>query len=253
MKTNILAKAFIWLREVIEEMDSPLSLLFLVMLPIIVPITPAWITATSIMKYMDFPYQVGIIIGISVEMLGYGGLITLLSVITDWIRVRTKESLSLVFLIGAGYLIYILSLLSINVILDADAGNKWSHVLVMALLTVGLSIAAGIFNGYRISTKQRTEAEDKRRKEELEIEERKRKEENEFKLEKLRIKQQGKQPANATSFASDVHQVKVQKSDWRTLTESERREVINVLSVDEIMHKYGVGRSTAFGWKSKKI
>ena len=48
---------------------------------------------------------------------------------------------------------------------------------------------------------------------------------------------------------------KVEESnvDWRTLTHEQKKEIINVLSVDEIMRKYRKARSTAFAWKSKTL
>lgn len=41
--------------------------------------------------------------------------------------------------------------------------------------------------------------------------------------------------------------------DWRTLSHEQKKEIINVLSVDEIMKKYHKARSTAFAWKNKTL
>ena len=52
-----------------------------------------------------------------------------------------------------------------------------------------------------------------------------------------------------------VPKEKIEESnvDWRTLTHEQKKEIINVLTVDEIMKKYRKARSTAFAWKNKTL
>ena len=43
------------------------------------------------------------------------------------------------------------------------------------------------------------------------------------------------------------------KGDWRLLNKQERHEVVHVLSVEEIMSKHNVARSTAYEWKKYEV
>lgn len=238
--TNFLANFFDWNREVVEAAESPFARLAAFILPILAPSVPAFITSIRLYTlYLglisgrlsdSFAFWGAVVTAIVLEILGYVGTVAAVRFIYKWAKTRRDEYLIPMALTGLAYGFYLIAMALVNIQLSLDNPNT---DLVLTYLA-GLSIPAGL-----IFASNLVENEEKRTDAEL------RREQNQYKLERLKIKQGYQSTTNATP--------QLKKGDWRTLSADQKREVINVLTVDEIMRKHNVGRSTAFSWKSKKI
>lgn len=152
--TNWLADIFAWIHEVISEADKPISLVVMVVLPFIAPLLPAIITAASLQKYMEFDPSWSWLSVLSFEMIGYLGMIFLVSAMmalaknTDDKKIEALTWNRNFYIIAYG--IYLFTLLTANVILEIVNKVPLSHVAVILCLTIGLSLSAGILNASRI-------------------------------------------------------------------------------------------------------
>lgn len=248
--TNFLANIFYFLHEVVVAADKPISMLVGVLLPFIAPLLPALITARSLKDFMKFDDAWTWIAVISFELVGYLGMIAAVGAAMRLSKNSDKEKIESLtwnrnFYLTA-YVIYLITLIVANTILEIVNNVSLAHVAVIFCLTVGLSISAGILNASRIYERDEKDEQDIRRREKTD-----------FKL-KTKALEHG---INVFSLNSNYPSSSVNPSvvsspkngDWRNLSDKEKREVINVLTIDEIMKKYSVGRSTAFGWKNKTI
>jgi hypothetical protein len=144
---------------------------------------------------------------------------------------------------------YFLFLVAVVVLLDANNPEVTPiQTVIRSLISLVPLLSGGIYGYYRIVNKSKIDARDAKA-EEYKI----RQEKREDRLKSKAIKA-GINVFNSPSVKlnQDVPQVKERKHDWRQLTEQERHEVRYVLTIEQIQEKYDVGRSTAFGWKSKK-
>ena len=164
MKTNWLASIFTWIYQVISEADKPISLVAAVLLPFVAPLLPALITAGSLQQFMDFDESWTWIGVVSFELIGFLGMI---AVVGAGMRLANNEDPNKAEALKwnrnfylLAYVIYLLTLITSNVILEIENGIPISHVIVIFCLTVGLSIAAGILNASRIY--ERNEKEDQK-------------------------------------------------------------------------------------------
>lgn len=150
---NVLERLFNYLRDVIEAADVPFVLLVLVVLPFVVPFVPAWVTAENLRTMMNFPPKMAFMGGVTVELLGFAGAILLLRAVVDYIETKDAKQKIAIWLTGGAYVFYILSVIAINVILDAKAGKDWSYVWVIGFLCL-MSIPSGLLSASRITNRE---------------------------------------------------------------------------------------------------
>lgn len=241
--TTWLANAFMWGDEVVDSAQSPAVKLGSTLLPIFAPLVPAFVTALHLHKmYLElvgagFSVQAGnrialagaVITALVLELLGWVGTIAFVKNLFKWVKTKEDEYIIPTVLSLLGYIGYVGDMVMAN-----SARTSPDNVFLLLAL---LSVPAGFLFAVLFVT-----GDEDRKEDALRVEQR------EERLEKYRIKH----GAQNRRFASDAPQLKVSKKDWRQLSTDERHEIIHVLSVEEIMSKYPVSRSTAFSWKSKK-
>jgi hypothetical protein len=246
MNSNFVARFFDWNREVVESAETPIMKFVVMLLPVVTPFVPAMIV--GIRLYSIYFDEIGarllqyagptvvvwaavfaaFITSLAVELLGWVGAIAFIRNVYHFMKNDRDGVLLSVGLTGIAYAFYVACIFLVNSQLSQDVPNKAS---VLGLL-IFLSIPAGLIYADGMAEKLSDEKDKELRKES-----------REERLERLRIKHQFSGGGSALN----------QKKDWRALSTEEKRQVINVLTVEEIMQKYPVSRSTAFGWKSKKV
>lgn len=228
------------------------------LLPYSTPLPVAWLTMTSAQTFLGFASWVAFIFVFGLEGMGLWFTGLFVDSVIDVIRSRNSKTLFLVGLFGAVVLVYIYLLVNLNVTLKIASGDSNPALERVITLLCFLPLLTGVGNGYY---KWKLEQRDENREKEqilADKEERIRQEKREDKL-KLRMVDRGMNPVTQyQSVAPSVVPTKAvndsrKKDDWRLLTYEEKREVKYVLKPDEIMKKYGVGRATAYNWKSKTI
>lgn len=245
--TNWLANFFYWVYEVLKAADEPIFLVIAVLLPFVAPLLPALITSDNLQKFMGFPPSWQWIGVITFEFIGILGAIAMVRAAMALSQNTDEKKTSALqwnrsFFLGV-YLIYLFSLIVSNLVVEIANNTPVWRVLVTACFTIGVSIAAAMLNASRIyereESKERYSLRQERREDRLKAKA------LEAGINIFSAQEQSRQ------FGADTSQAKPQKSDWRLLTDQEKHEVRNVLTVEEIMQKYPIRRSTAFGWKSK--
>lgn len=241
IQSDFLAKAFHWSDEVIDAAQSPAAKLASTLLPIFAPIVPAFITAiklhalyTSLIAGRFEPWVAtfgAIMTAIVLEFLGWVGTIAFVRNLYKWVKTKEDEYLIPTLLSLFAYVIYLADMWMVN----SPKTNPDNVILLLALF----SVPAGFLFAVMLVTGEDSKAEEKLRQEN-----------RDERIQKYRIRH-GK-PEMVMNEQS-VPQARLPKTDWRSLNEQERHEVIHVLSVPEIMSKYPISRSTAFSWKSKKV
>lgn len=170
--TNVLANIFYFLHETVVAADKPISMLVGVLLPFIAPLLPALITSKSLKEFMKFEDSWTWIAVASFELIGYLGMIAAVGAAMRLAKNKDAESVESLtwnrnFYLTA-YVIYLITLISSNTILEIVNGVSLSHVLVILCLTVGLSISAGILNASRLYERDEKNEEEKIRQEKRE-------------------------------------------------------------------------------------
>lgn len=252
--TNVLANIFNWIGEVFENFNPAAFRFLAATLPYTTPIPVSALTSTSATNFLGFsPFVSGIFV-YGLEGIGLWFTTMLVDAIVEAIRSKNKGGWLIVALFAFAVTAYVSILVSLNVTLEEASGNVNPTYGYVVTLLCFLPLITGIGNGwYKLTLNKKTELQNERERQdqrEAEI----RRENNDLKLKKAALKQ------GINVFAADTSQVArnaaspaTHSSDWRKLSADERHLVINVLSVDEIMKKHGVGRSTAFAWKKKTI
>lgn len=171
---QFLKSFFDWIRDVIQTADLSIVLLILVVLPLLVPAVPAWVTMKNLEEQMRFDHSIAVLGGITIELLGYAGALLSLKAITDWMKekdLRNKKPLLWTAIINLlAYVFYLVAVVSINVILDNAAGKPTEYVLVIGLLCL-LSVPSGMLSATRIiSREEKAEIDEKEVQEKERIE-----------------------------------------------------------------------------------
>ena len=149
--SNWLSAGFEYIHDVIDSADRPISKLVMVLLPFVAPLLPALITARSLRDYMDVPNEWSWIAVVAFEGIGYLGMITLVGAIMRHIDDdKNERSWTAIYTSGTAYFIYLLSLIVTNLVLEAKNNVPVENIVVVACLTVGLSISASLLNAQRI-------------------------------------------------------------------------------------------------------
>lgn len=266
IKTNFLKNIIDWIRDVLESSDTSTVLLVLIFLPIIVPIVPSYITANNLFTQMKLPLLVAWVGGIGVELLGFSAAILLLKSVTEWINSKNEKQMFAMLTNVIAYLFYLGTIISVNVVLDIQAGRPFGYVLVVALLCA-MSIPSGMLSAGRLMAKdEQSLRDDERRNKEAETqriaEENAliRKEQNEFKLKSKALKaginvfqSQTIMPQIETPVSNNqgTHQTKIKYgSDYRDKVIVMLEEVWNaenrVLSPSEITERVNKKYKTEF-------
>lgn len=261
MTTNKLADFFNRQRELIEAAETPFAKLAIFILPILSPMVPATLTGMHLyqlfLEIFNFPGSdlfamiSAVIPAIVLELLGYVGAISFIQALFRWIEGRYEEDGDK-FLVPAvlnffAYVFYLAAMWMINVSLGEYFGTPTIVNSIVGLLSF-ITVPTSLLAANHLAIKDHDAKEEKTRKEN-----------QEFKLKSKMIKQ-GMNPMAPpviqyqSSIPSPPPQEKNRKKDdWRLLSMEERREVVHVLTPDEIMKKYEVSRATAYNWKSKTI
>jgi hypothetical protein len=262
--TNWLAKFFQYIYDVVVSADRPITMASMVILPFIAPLLPALITSSNLQMYLfpDHPSWVwiGVVAFELVAMLSQVAVVSANMRLVD--EPNNKALISESKRATWSYVIYILTLIASNVVLELANNVNPVNVVVVACLTVGLSFSASLVNATRIHKRDKDikEQEDKKamqdredllRKEQIEHEDKVRQETNEFKI-KSKLVKAGMNPLqHVQQFQSTTTEISpvVPKGDWRLLSESQRNQCRHTLSIQQIMNTHNVSKSTAYEWK----
>jgi len=251
MQTSKLAQFFIRQREIIEEAELPFAKLAIFILPILAPLVPAVMTGLHMFKLLSeiFVFSgseyvvigLSIVVGLVLELLGYVGAISFIRAVFDLVRKGKDEYLLPAGLTGLAYLFYLVAMFMINVKLGEYFGEQKIVTQIVGMLSF-VTVPTGLLAATHLSSKENKE-EDRSMYLEKKDE----------RLKKTALKN------GINIFALDTPQAQPNRAsnqghaDWRTLTPAQKREVITVLTVPEIMAKYGTAESTAFAWKKKEL
>ena len=255
-KTSWLANAFIWLGESFEKFNPAAFRFLAAVLPYTTPFPVAWLTMNSAEKFLNFTPAVAFTFVFGLEGMGLWFTSLFVDSIIDFIRSRNLKTSILVALFGAVVIGYVYLLVSLNVTLKASSGQANVELERVITLLCFLPLLTGVGNGYykwKLEQKDlQIQSQSKEEVKEKEI----RHEQNQLKLQKAMVKN-GMNPLQ--TYAVDTVSVSTPETprrrdvDWRTLTYEQKMEVVHVLSIPQIMEKYGKAESTAYLWKSKKL
>lgn len=259
--TNKLAEFFNKQRELIESAETPFAKLAVFILPILSPMVPATLTGMHLyqlfLELFDFSGSdtfaaiSAIIPALVLELLGYVGAISFIQALFKWIGSRGNDDGDK-FLVPAvlnflAYIFYLIAMWLINVSLGRYFQTPEIVNSIVGLLSF-ITVPTSLLAANHLAMKEHDEKQEVVRQDK-----------KEFRLQKEMLKHginpmEQKVTQYQSSTPSSLPQDKPRKKDdWRLLSAEERREVVHVLTPDEIMKKYGVGRATAYNWKSKTV
>lgn len=255
--SNVLAKIVDWLGEVFERLNPSLFRFLAAFLPYLSPVPVSIVTASSAGQFLSFDPTTAFILVFVLGGIGLWFTSLLVDAVVDYIRAgnfRDWKSLSVVILFTVAILAYIGVEVGLNVAIHNEDTTP-QRQLVIFLLSM-LPLITGVGNGYyKLKLQQTLDSKDSRRRTE-EREERIRQEKREDRIKKRMI-DKGMNPVQVTQYQQEVvipqAVEKSKKDDWRLLNKSERHEVKYVLSVPDIMEKYGVSKATAYNWKKAEV
>lgn len=250
MKTTFLARLAEWISISFEKLNPALFRLLAAVLPYITPFPVAWLTASNAEKFLDFTPAVAFSFVFGLEGMGLWFTSLFVDAFIDWIRSKNWKTFGLVLMFTFVVGVYVFLLVNLNVTLDA-INNENSNTALSRVITLlcFLPLLTGVGNGYykwklEAGYEAASDKEYRRRMEEDE-----RRIRSDERIKKTALKHGiniFKEQANS-SQDEDIEK----RSDWRLLSKNEKREVVYSLSVEGIMRKYGVKRSTAFEWKKR--
>ena len=248
---SFLAQKFNSWRTVIEAAETPFQKLAIFFLPILAPVVPATFTGLHMYKLLLEVFGEGqrvisavlaFVVAIVLELLGYVGAMTFISSVFDLVRKGRDEYLIPAVINFFAYAFYLVLMFMVNIKLGQYFGTPQIINSIIGWLSF-ITVPTGLLAANYLSAKETKEFE-----KEIFLE---RKDER---LKKAFIKSGG----NPFS-TSQVYEVATpiveegKRGDWRLLNKQERHEVVHVLSVEEIMSKHNVARSTAYEWKKYEV
>jgi hypothetical protein len=180
------------------------------------------------------------IVGAVLEMLGYVGAIEFVHSIFRLVRSRSEKYWLTVGLTGIAYLFYLVSMLLINVQLGKYFGTPPivnSIVGLLSFITVPTGLLAANYLGGKSESEIDYTIRQERREDRI----------------KTKMIKAGMNPNRSFQSEAPAPTQAKNKGDWRNLSPDEQRQVVNVLSVQEIMSKYPVSRATAYKWKKMEV
>lgn len=250
LNNNFLSKVFDWLGEAFEKFNPSAYRFLGATLPYLTPLPVASLTSSSARAFLGFDPWIAFTFVFSLEGMGLWFTSLLVDAVVDWIRSRNWKTFAIVAVLAGAVGAYIYLLVSLNVLLHTESEDTIYRQVVTLLCF--LPLISGIGNGYYKIKLKNDAAETDNKQYQRELDERKRKEANDLKLKSKLIKA-GINPLQAVQYNTQSPTIEpvAKKSDWRLLTDNEKHQVRTSLTIQEIMDKYDVSRSTAFGWKSK--
>lgn len=256
---NSLAAFFNKQRELIEAAETPFAKLAIFILPILSPLVPATLTGMHLyqlfLEMFTFPgadrlaIVASIVPSLVLELLGYVGAISFIQSLFKWIEGRADGEADK-FLVPAvlnffAYIFYLAAMFLINVNLGNYFGTPEIVNNVIGLLSF-ITVPTSLLAANHLALKEHDDKEEKRYQEKRE----------DKKIAKM-IKAGMNPNEPKVVYQSDTVSVpkvpEVKRGDWRTLTAEEKYEVVNILTIPQIMKKYGIAESSAFAWKAKRL
>jgi hypothetical protein len=135
-----------WLDALVDWMDSgehSFVTLLSKIIPLIVPIIPAYVGYSHVTKELEFDPFFGWIYGIVIEGLGYSAIFKAIQFWEGNKKLTSDKNKSPLWVAIAIYIVYLIVILTVNVLLDWQSGVIWWRVLAVALISL-LSIPAGL-------------------------------------------------------------------------------------------------------------
>lgn len=155
--SNFLANIFKWSSEVVESAESPFARLAAFLLPILAPITPAFLTSLRLYGlFLDLTNETGlpsqvalvgaVITALVLEILGYVGTIAMVRFIYKWIKTKEDEYLIPTVMTGIAYVFYLGIMYLVNVQLTSPTPNTTAIFGLLGFLTIpaGLIFATNL-------------------------------------------------------------------------------------------------------------
>jgi len=112
-------------------------------IPFIVPLIPAYVGYLHVVNELGFGRFFGFTYGVVIEGLGYSAIFKAVQFWENNRHYTKKENQSPLFVAIFIYLVYLSVILTVNVLLDWEAGVSWWKVLAVGLISI-LSVPAGL-------------------------------------------------------------------------------------------------------------
>lgn len=135
-----------WLDSIVDWLDSgehSFVTLLSKFIPLIVPIIPAYVGYSHVVKQLGFDPFFGVVYGAVIEGLGYAAIFKAVQFWENNKKYTSVKNQSPLWVAISIYIVYLLVILVVNVLLDWQAGFEWWKVLAIALISL-LSIPAGL-------------------------------------------------------------------------------------------------------------
>lgn len=255
-KTEWLAEFFENLGRMFEKFNPAAFRFLAAILPYSTPFPVAWLTMRSAEAFLGFTPSVAFTFVFGLEGMGLWFTSLFVDSIIDVIRSRNTKTSVLVVLFGLVVVAYVSLLVNLNVTLKSTTGESNPALERVITLLCFLPLLTGVGNGYYKWKLEQNDKEIKREEVATSTANQIRQERREDRL-RAKMIDNGMNPLltqyQSTSQTHLPQQGRQKKDDWRLLSQSERHEVVHVLSPDEIIRKYGVSKATAYNWKSKTV
>ena len=149
MKTNVLEKLFRWISDTINGGERAILDALSAIVPYTTASIPAYLTYTHTLNQMDFPANIAWLAAFTVEVLGVTAVSTAIR-FWQWNKTHVQEKDRAPFVLAVGtYAFYVLTVLSVNVILEIYAGQRAPAVIWAIGLFSLLSIPSGVLISIR--------------------------------------------------------------------------------------------------------
>jgi hypothetical protein len=132
MKSNILARVFDWLSEIIDAANPSINKFLSLALPYITPLPVAILTAKSASQFLGFDQAASVVFVLALE--GLGIMVTSLLVESIYKAINNNRSWGLVLLFGFVEAVYVVILVSINVTLHTNMETQGTMRMVVTLI-----------------------------------------------------------------------------------------------------------------------
>jgi hypothetical protein len=149
MKTNILEKIFRWISDTINGGERAILDALSAIVPYTTASIPAFLTFTHTRDQMDFPVNIAWLAAFTVEVLGVTAVSTAIR-FWQWNKTHVQEKDRAPFWLAVGtYAFYVVTVLSVNVILEVYAAQRAPAVIWAIGLFSLLSIPSGVLISIR--------------------------------------------------------------------------------------------------------
>ncbi len=149
MKTNLLEKIFRWISDTINGGERAILDALSAIVPYTTASIPAYLTYTHTLTQMDFPANIAALAAFTVEVLGVTAVSTAIR-FWQWNKAHVKEQDRAPFWLAiATYVFYVVTVLSVNVILEVYAAQRAPAVIWAIGLFSLLSIPSGVLISVR--------------------------------------------------------------------------------------------------------